>query len=121
MTDDGQDSQTDQTLCSCELGHSFARPLAMRTTRPTARTAHTIIQFLDCPPNPALPSSLLLRTAHPADEFVSCENGNVQPRFFGSVIRSESIGKVIGQFVNFATGQLLRSHDERALRWTAFS
>src|SRR3954453_19940832 len=81
-------------------GQPLSAALAVVAARPTARATLAFLQFVLRPPDPPLPSGLLLRILDPADELVAGQRRYVPPGFEGRRVGDQRLAQICGERVN---------------------
>jgi len=80
---------------------------AVRTARPTTWPPLLLVKARSAPVDALAPGLILLRGLDPADPFVPCERGDVEPRRQGSRVISQRLFQIRGKLVHDAAGDFL--------------
>ena len=88
-----------------------ARALSVLTSRPTARSSHSLFQLLLSPADPAFTRGRLFRVDDPADELVAGQGRDVLPGVERWRVGDQRSTQIDREVVHHATGNSRTAHD----------
>lgn len=93
----------------------FEQPLtsAMRTSRPAARPAQTLVHLVEADLDSPLAGGVLFGGRYPANPLVARQRRKPRPEIPGHSIRRNRLPKIIRQLVHRTTGEFLCGHGSR--------
>jgi hypothetical protein len=96
-------------------GRRDGQALAVWTSRPTARPAHTSPHLIDADLDAALSGGFLLSRCDPTDPLVAGQRGDIGPEAFGSGIKLDGFSEISRQLMDRAVCKLLSGHTSKCV------
>jgi hypothetical protein len=91
-------------------GRREGQALAVWTSRPTARPAHTSPHLIDADLDAALSGGFLLSRCDPTDPLVAGQRGDIGPEVLGSGIKLDGFSEICRQLMDRAVREFLTGH-----------